>query len=288
MTHLDDETVALAAIGETLEPAMSVHLADCDACLDEVTTLARVVNVARSTTDTDQLMTPPADVWARIAAETGVDPALLPVSLDARRNARDQTMVRSGNESPNGLAGRSADAYVSVNGMAAAGSPARPRQDRSAPGRAGARRTGFLVAASVAGLLLGVGGTLGWQYVGEDNESVVASATLAALPDRVGTGAAEVLDTAGGRELELTLDMPRPADAFLQVWLLSPDGAKMVSVGVIAGDTGHWTLPPDVALADYPLVDVSIEPYDGDPAHSSNSVVRGTLDLAASSAALDD
>jgi hypothetical protein len=32
-----------------------------------------------------------------------------------------------------------------------------------------------------------------------------------------------------------------------------------------------------VDVGEYPVVDVSIEPTDGDPAHSGNSVVRGTL-----------
>ncbi len=288
MAHLDDETVALAAIGETLDQVMAVHLAACGACRDEVETLTRVVNLARSTADTDELVAPPAGVWARIAAETGVDPGLLPVSLDARRSAREQAVTEPGNESPNELAIHSADASAGVNGVEGSGGAARPGPARSTEGRGGSRRTGFLVAASVAGLLLGVGGTLGWQYVDEDGGDVVASATLAALPDRVGTGTAEVVDTEAGRELAMTLDMPIPSDAFLQVWLLSPDTERMVPVGVIAGSTGHWTLPPDVTLADYPLVDVSIEPYDGDPGHSTNSAVRGALDLGPSVAALDD
>ena len=36
-------------------------------------------------------------------------------------------------------------------------------------------------------------------------------------------------------------------------------------------------LPAGISLADYPVVDISAEPYDGDPTHSTDSVVRGTL-----------
>jgi hypothetical protein len=32
-----------------------------------------------------------------------------------------------------------------------------------------------------------------------------------------------------------------------------------------------------VNISTYPVVDVSIEPADGNPAHSGNSVVRGRL-----------
>jgi len=33
-------------------------------------------------------------------------------------------------------------------------------------------------------------------------------------------------------------------------------------------------------VADYPLVDISIEPYDGNPTHSGDSIVRGQLDVS--------
>ena len=36
-------------------------------------------------------------------------------------------------------------------------------------------------------------------------------------------------------------------------------------------------MPPGVSMTDFPVVDVSLEPSDGDPGHSHNSLVRGTL-----------
>jgi len=257
LSHLDDETIALAAIGEGLDEAERDHLATCDVCQGELDALARVVGIARSTGGTETLVAPPAAVWARIAADTGVDPDVLPTSLDARRapaGPRDQ---------------RARDPAAPAVSLASA--------------RWQGFRTGFLIAAAIVGILLGICGTLAWQAV-DDDSAVLATARLDPLPDKVGSGAAEVVDTADGRELELTLDTAAPPDAFLQVWLLSPDASLMVPVGVIAGDSGHWTLPPDVTLADYPVVDVSIEPYDGDPTHSSDSVVRGTLDPSSTTA----
>ena len=36
-------------------------------------------------------------------------------------------------------------------------------------------------------------------------------------------------------------------------------------------------LPADLDLAEFPLVDVSVEPLDGNPTHSGDSVARGEL-----------
>ena len=52
----------------------------------------------------------------------------------------------------------------------------------------------------------------------------------------------------------------------------------MIAIGTLGvGDTGVFPLPPGVSLTDYPIVDISDEAYDGDPTHSTDSVVRGTL-----------
>ena len=274
MSHLDDDTIALAAIGEQLEPAQLDHLRACAICRAEVDSLTRVVTVARSTTAADTLTAPPADVWARIAAETGIDGAL-PASLDARRSGRaEAARVEGGPAETDGAT----DVAPGRTGLGVDGGARRGPADRW--GHAGGSRTGLLVAACATGLVLGVGATLLVQAVGDQDPSVLAAASLAPLPDKSGSGEAEVVDTASGRELEVSLDAELPEDAFLQVWLLSPDASRMVPVGVISGSTGHWTLPPDVVLADYPVVDVSIEPYDGNPAHSSDSIVRGSLDLS--------
>jgi len=259
LSHLDDETIALAALGEDLLATHNDHLARCETCRAEIASLARVATIARSTAATDFLVTPPAAVWARIADETGVDPALLPESSEAGRASRLQRVGEPRRE------------WVGEGKGPAAPAPA--------PARNGARWAGVLIAASVAGLVVGVGGTLAWQSM-RANPAVVASATLAALPDHVGSGEAEVVEISAGRELELTLDAEAPADAFLQVWLLSPDASLMVPVGVLAGTTGQWTLPPGLVLVDYPVVDVSIEPFDGDPTHSADSLVRGVLELS--------
>lgn len=68
----------------------------------------------------------------------------------------------------------------------------------------------------------------------------------------------------------------RPTDGFYEVWLLDPGSGRLVALGVLDDDgRGRLTVPEGVAVGDYPAVDVSAEPDDGDPAHSGASVLRG-------------
>ena len=53
----------------------------------------------------------------------------------------------------------------------------------------------------------------------------------------------------------------------------------MVSLGVLGHQAGTFVLPTGLDLAQYPIVDISHEPYDGDPAHSAESIARGVLTL---------
>jgi anti-sigma-K factor RskA len=52
----------------------------------------------------------------------------------------------------------------------------------------------------------------------------------------------------------------------------------MVPLGVVAPGSQTVELPADLDLGRFPLVDVSVEPLDGDPTHSGVSVARGELD----------
>ncbi len=50
-----------------------------------------------------------------------------------------------------------------------------------------------------------------------------------------------------------------------------------MSLGVVDGASGTFTVPDGLDLSRYDLVDVSAEPYDGNPAHSGDSIIRGKL-----------
>ncbi|GAA4337058.1 hypothetical protein GCM10023162_39270 [Klenkia terrae] len=95
-------------------------------------------------------------------------------------------------------------------------------------------------------------------------------------PNGSDTGAAVLLDRDG--ELELQVDLPTPpaGDGFYEVWLLGTDSGA-VALGVLESGSGRFPVPAGVDLAAYGTVDVSREPLDGDPAHSTDSVARGAL-----------
>jgi anti-sigma-K factor RskA len=131
----------------------------------------------------------------------------------------------------------------------------------------------------VVGVLTGVFGARQLSDSTDPGKSdVVAGTALAGLPAAPNaSGEADVTQSAQGRTLALDVRKLGAPDGFYEVWLIDKTVTKMVPVGVLSGSTGRFTLPAGVNLADYPLVDVSVEPLDGNPAHSGRSVLRGTL-----------
>jgi hypothetical protein len=156
-----------------------------------------------------------------------------------------------------------------------------PAGDELAARRAGAGRRGSLLvaaAAAVVGIAVGAAGAL--LLSGDDgspSSQVVARAILDPLPQHEGSGSASVSTSDGRRVLEVDVSDLTRGDGFYEVWLLDAQAQRLVSLGLLEGDEGRFPLPEQVDVTEYPVVDVSIEPADGDPAHSGNSVVRGTL-----------
>ena len=133
------------------------------------------------------------------------------------------------------------------------------------------------VAASVA--LVASVGVVAWQFAQAPAPTVLATATLDAFPNWPdATGDAIVEKGPGGtRIVHVTMDAPGVGDDYTEVWLISSDATRLVSLGTLQGTSGTFTIPAGVDLSVYDLVDVSAEPYDGDPTHSGDSIVRGQL-----------
>ncbi len=131
-----------------------------------------------------------------------------------------------------------------------------------------------LAAAVVAGVFVGV-----WALVGSDDD-VMGTAQLAALGDR-GAGTAELVDEDGRMVLHVDLDdVEAPEGGYLELWLIqSTEPLRLISLGPV-NSSGSYEVPAGVDPADFPVVDVSREPLDGNADHSGDSVVRGPLDLA--------
>jgi anti-sigma-K factor RskA len=92
-------------------------------------------------------------------------------------------------------------------------------------------------------------------------------------------GEARLVAVDGRQEIDLDVpDLPVGSGTFFELWLLAPDATRMQSLGTTDGH-GRFAVPEGIDPHRYPVVDVSREPPDGNPAHSGDSLVRGRLDL---------
>ena len=113
-----------------------------------------------------------------------------------------------------------------------------------------------------------------------NDEEVAASARLspAGLPagERGARGDARLLDDDGRRHLQVDVDGLADAQGFYEVWLLRPDLSGLQPLGTTEG-SGDFVVPDGLDLSSYSIVDISLEPLDGNPDHSGKSVLRGEL-----------
>jgi anti-sigma-K factor RskA len=156
-----------------------------------------------------------------------------------------------------------------------------PVHDLSAARDASTERRGrstgpltWILAAAAAVVVIAVGGWL--VSSPEDEPTVVASSTLDQLQD-VGAGSAELIDRDGTLQLRLdTSGIEAGDEDFLEVWVIDPEVSQLVSLGPLRED-GLYDLPAGLDPEAFPIVDVSVEPIDGDPTHSGDSLLRGQL-----------
>lgn len=252
MPHLEPETLALAALGEPLDDDARRHLDTCAQCAAEYRSLARTVTVGRAAGPED-LVAPPERVWAAVAAE---------LDLPAQVRPGGPTVVTA----------------APVEVPSAAPEPD-PRDELAARRAARRPRAGWLTAAAaVAGLVVG-GLGVSWWTGRTPAASVLETASLAALPDWPDASGTAVVEESsdGERTLVVSIAGAGTGEGYHEVWLIDTDVTKLVSLGVLHGDHGSFVLPDGLDLAEYPVVDVSEEPFDGNPAHSGDSIVRGIL-----------
>jgi anti-sigma-K factor RskA len=251
MAHLNPDRLADQALGdeEPLTAAEQDHLASCAACRDELAELRRIVNLGRQPERIVPELVPANSIWESIQGQlAGQAPAAATTELAA---ATAEGAAESASTSPTVV---------------------------ELPPRTPRRRSWLLVAAAaVLGLIIGAGVTVG---VFRDRVEVTAVTSLEPLPGQVGQGTAELVSDQGRPELRVQIDAPATPDRYREVWLINTDGERMYSLGVLPNDgRATYPLPPALAgqLQDFTIVDVSIEPYDGNPVHSRDSQVRGVL-----------
>lgn len=259
MQHLHDDALALLALGEAPTPDEAAHLEHCERCQAEVLSYGRVVSAGRSTDAAPAGSIPPPAVWAGIHESLGLSADLRRDPLEGVQHA--ETGPGSGEPANHGPASEEPPAPVSLDA-------ARSRR----------RGTKWLAAAAAAAVLAGAA-TWGILQNQAAQPEVLASVTLEPLPSYTDEGTATVDELPDGeRELVVT-STGSDAEGYREVWLISPDITSMVSLGTMDGREARFQIPEGLDLASYPIVDVSDEPNDGNPAHSGKSILRGQLDL---------
>jgi hypothetical protein len=161
-----------------------------------------------------------------------------------------------------------------------------PLRARDEPTRRGVPLWLAGIAAGLA-LLAGVG--LGRVGTGPDEVpeavappgdagTVVAATALTALDSDAERGEASAVRTDDTFTIRVSADELGDEPGVHEVWLIHVDGERMISIGLLAsGDEGEFAVPMDLIDEGYRIVDISVEPDDGDPTHSGVSIARGEL-----------
>lgn len=149
--------------------------------------------------------------------------------------------------------------------------------------------TRFLAAA--AAFVVVAGGVAVVASLRSSGSDIVASAVLvhdAEAFDPLGadaTATARLLEHDGVFEIRLDdAALPDPEANDLELWLIATDAdGKITDVQPVslvdAARPGTYAVPAGLSPDVYSVVDISIEPRDGDEAHSGRSILRGTLDV---------
>ena len=262
MAHIEpDELAVLALEGQEPDAAVRDHLDGCAECLAEYEAYAHTAALGRGGVPEHGDDLPSSAVWAGIHSELGLAPALVadPLSAEVRTAPAPEAAVPASAPAP---------------------TPApTPTPTPRRGGGSGAKWWTFALAAAIVGILAGVAIGFGIASTGSPPaQTVLARAALEPFPGWDASGEALVEeDPDGTRSIVVDLDAPVPSGSVREVWLIRSDASGLVSLGLLDGTSGRFVVPSDVDLGEFPIVDVSAEPLDGEPAHSGDSIVRGEL-----------
>lgn len=246
MPHIDEETLAALALGEPVGADEAAHVTACERCAAELEALRALQSTLIDAGAVGPLMQPGSHVWDAIAREIAEDEGRTrDDDFDGGVLLQlDERRTRRGRREPSRLV------YPWVVGAAAA-----------------------------AGVVVGGVGVAFLTLDSEPELAVVAQAELADLATEEPAGTARVEQRSDGSEV-LVLDTTYAAgqEGSLEVWLIDPDVVGMVSLGFLTGSHAEFDIPEGYTVDAFPIVDISVEPADGDPTHSGDSITRGILE----------
>ncbi|MFF1382150.1 hypothetical protein ACFVWT_01155 [Arthrobacter sp. NPDC058288] len=290
MKHLDDEQLSLMALGEpALTPAEADHLAFCRECAGTLAALERTVRAATVDPAEVELATPGPHNWAAIHQALGLSPEQAQDPLSRPPSAERTTAGTAPGTTTGAGTAAPVTAPTQLHPRAAGGARTGSARPNGSSGTGPGAR-GWVAMAAAAGLVVGAAAVwAGYNILGQGPEAVpsptptgpqpvvIAQAPLQPLKSYTASGKALVEELPNGTRQMVVQLSDAQIKGFREVWVISPDLSKLVSLGVLDGEPGVFAIPPGLDLAQYPIVDVSNEPFDGNPAHSSDSIARGEL-----------
>jgi hypothetical protein len=141
------------------------------------------------------------------------------------------------------------------------------------------------VAAVAAAVIVGLV-SLGWAVGRQSPTAPVAPVSAVASLRHLdapafATGVVIVRSIGSTRQMHVRIDGLGPAapNHFYEVWLLRPASNKMLPVGILP-PSGAASFEISASLmSQYSAIDVSLQVNDGDATHSSQSVLRGPIQV---------
>jgi hypothetical protein len=253
--HPDSERLALAALpAEPDDPDVVAHLRGCERCSSEVEALRRTVELAREGMG-EPLPEPPPRVWDAIAAAVAA-----PAATNGQVSGIPRVVL---NEVTAGKA---------VSTPPPIGRPSRRL-----------RRVLVPVAAAVIGLVVGLG--IGRAVNPGPGSAPVAGPVGRLAPvgdlDPSASGTVAMADDRGEQRMVVQVQgVTNVAGGdHLEAWLMDASGTRLVPLGALAGADGDFhgsfAVPDGLPLTEFGRVDVSAERWDGNPGHSTVSLLRG-------------
>lgn len=211
-----------------------------------------------------ELVDAPDDLWARIAAEAGLDV-----------DGTSTTDVDGGTGTAG--TGSTGDNESGAGGIAEPIDLARHRD---------ARRPILISAAAAVIVALVVGVGVIALNDGDSGPTELAAAELTpyeGAPVGAAGGRVQLVSDGDRQQLQVDMhDLPAPAPGtFYELWLLDPDTGEPVSVATMRDGssdvTTTITVPEGTDTTRFDVVDVSVQEDSAGPEHSGNSVLRGAL-----------